>query len=554
MSTKTAVVGLDRSSTPQKAGLATIALIVAVFAQGVGGALTTGIFPRLSAATLIVLIGWPALQLITAIVYREYGRSMFSMGTVGEEKTRIFKTVRGGFEVDACRLRWFFVVVIGLTSLGINIGIAEADSTIGTGPRTAVQTLGTLLAGVLIFVIWKPRRWNQIILRVVLFGSIAYAIALFSSNGNIQASGLMWAGVVGFHMFMVQKALTAFGTTKSADPEENEALSRRYRDIGMTLGNGITFVLIVGWALLNDSFPTPDKFQGALLPWQALYVLVPVCVMVAPVLLMNWARGHLEETEQAMWTSLAPIAGAIAALSLSYIGWANTPEIDFGQWVAIGMVVLVAIALGNDVARDKASEEKDAELERSRAETREANAMVGELTEKVREVTGSLRTVTTERNDAVAKIDQANAGCEAAVADRNRLAGQLDEANARFERLQAELAIPNAEAQPLVKIGGVSVYMASNDVDVRPDGVAIFNGDTTRVTIQGDNYTIVGEVQHGAFLKEGRFTGLVTRGTVSNGACETEVREGELTARPGGHFTIKNKTQSESSLGASSVE
>jgi hypothetical protein len=141
---------------------------------------------------------------------------------------------------------------------------------------------------------------------------------------------------------------------------------------------------------------------------------------------------------------------------------------------------------------------------------------------------------------------------EKANTERDQALRLLGEANAAFEQLQAELATPDVEAQPLVKIGGVSVGMASGDLDLLPNGEVRFN-DTTGLIVQGDNYTIVADVQDGGSLNEGVFTGDLAGGTVSNGARVVEVLQGRLTARPGGRLTIKN-IQSESSTGASSAE
>ncbi|NDU71670.1 hypothetical protein GWI34_03370 [Actinomadura sp. DSM 109109] len=527
MSIKNAAVATNRSQ-PSKRRLATLALLGAVLLQGVGGALTTGSVP-LAAATLIVLGGTPLLLLWTTVVYREVGLAMFSMGKIGSgERTTIFKTLRkGGISVDAAALRWAFVVLIGLTSLGINIGIAEADSIIGTGPRTAVQTLGTLLAGVLTFVVWQPRRWNQVVLRFVLFGSVVFAIALFSNGGNIEIRGLLWAGVVGFHMFMVQKALTVFGTEKFADTKKNEALSQRYRDIGMTLANCITLGLIVPWALLNHSFPTPSKFSGAELPVLALYIAIPLCVMVLPVLGMNWARNHLAETEQAMLTSTAPVWGAIAALSLSFAGWANTPDLGIGQWVGIVMVFLVALAAGIDVAVHAKLDQKDNELKLAWGEAEKANG---------------------ERERAFGERDQANRlataatdARDAAIRELSKVNAKLGESEAERRRLQAVLDALNAEAEPPAANGAGSVtYSGAAGIVGTPDG-GIRIQYAGGVTVKKDDVLIETKGVHGAVVgNDGSFRGdLVSTGVVTSGAQVFEFQGGTaVQADPDGKYSI----------------
>ncbi|MEU9842297.1 hypothetical protein AB0C69_24075 [Actinomadura sp. NPDC048032] len=540
MSTKIAVAGTGHGPSPLRRRAAT-ALLIAMFLQGVGGALTTGSVP-LAAATLIVLGGTPLLFGYTSFAYRRYGRSMFSMGTFGQEETTIFKTLRrGGFTVDAAALRWVFVGVIGLTSLGINIGIAEADSIIGTGPRTAVQTLGTLLAGVLTFVVWQPRRWNQVVLRFMLFGSIVFAVALFSNGGNIETRGLVWAGVVGLHMFMVQKALTAFGTEAFEDDKVNKELSQRYRDVGMTLANCITLGLIVPWALLNHSFPTPDKFAGALLPVPALYALIPLCVMFLPVLLMNWARNHLQETEQAMLSSTAPIAGAFAALLLSFIGWASTPSLDGGQWVGMWMVFGAALAAGIDVAVHAKLDQKDTELAYVWGQLTEANTRITGLITEAGQANDRCAEATRLYQEADTKVRETEANLRAADAER--------------QRLQAELDARNAEAQPPAANGAKSVkYSEVTGLVGTRDGIRFQRAGG--LTVESDGVVIETKgVQEASVGNDGSFTG----GRVDSGVVRCDGREfrflgGEaVQADPDGNYRIERVAYGDS-IGALSAE
>ncbi|MEV0662601.1 hypothetical protein ACIBI3_22880 [Actinomadura luteofluorescens] len=350
-------------------GAATAVLIGSLFSQGMGGTLTTVAKDPLAGASLIVLLGVPMLASIMLVKYRRYGLSMFSMGARREETTTIFALVRGGYTMDAVVLRWIWVVILGLTSLGINIGISEADRTIGTGPRTAFMVLCTAMAGVSVLV--ASGLWNQVVMRAVLILGVGSAVALTSSSGQVAPSGLMWAAVVGLHMFAVQKGLTAFGTTADADEETNKRLSQRYRDIGMLLANSITFFLMLAYATWKHALPTADQFEGSALPLLVLYLAVPGLIMVIPILGMNWARNRLSETSQAMWTSTAPVWGALAALTLGFIGWANPPQLDASQWVGIFVVVLAAVGAGIDVAsherRTKVIGEKDEALAHLRA-------------------------------------------------------------------------------------------------------------------------------------------------------------------------------------------
>lgn len=346
-------------------GAAVAVLLGSLFSQGMGGALTTVAKDPLAGAALIVLGGVPMLAIIMLPKYRRYGLSMFSMGARHEETTTIFALVRGGYTMDAVVLRWIWVVILGLTSLGINIGISEADRSIGTGPRTAFMVLCTAMAGVSVLV--ASGLWNQVVMRAVLILGVGSAVALTSSSGQVAPSGLMWAAVVGLHMFAVQKALTAFGT-EAFDKETNKKLSQRYRDIGMLLANSITFFLMLAYATWKDALPTADQFEGSALPLVVLYLAVPGLIMVIPILGMNWARNRLSETSQAMWTSTAPVWGALAALMLGFIGWATPPTLDASQWVGIFVVVLAAVGAGIDVA----SHERRVKLERDLADVQAA--------------------------------------------------------------------------------------------------------------------------------------------------------------------------------------
>ncbi|MGC4954200.1 hypothetical protein ACLQ2P_13395 [Actinomadura citrea] len=544
----TAAVGNNRGASRWWGAIAvlipSLVLLGSMFSQGVGGALTTSATVALASAALIVLVGAPFLGAYSGWTYRKHGLSMLRMGTRGEERTRIFESLGGGFTVDAAILRWVFVVVIGLTSLGINIGIAEADRSIGTGPRTAIMTLGTLLAGVTVYVV--NRHWNQLVMRVVLLGGVVFAVALFSSDGQIELGGLVWAAVVGLHMFMVQKALTAFGT-KAFDAETNKQLSQRYRDIGMTLANGITFFLILGYAGWKDALPTPDKFEGAPLPLWILYLAIPATVMVLPVLGMNWARNRLDEGGQAMLTSTAPVWGALAALMLASFGWVNPPTLDSAQWVGIGVVVLAALGAGLD-----ASTRAKWEAERSQKNT------------ELRLAWGEVEQANAERGDAIAKRDQAFGQVRVANAERDtavRLHGEVEtklrEETAERERLQAELDALKAEAQPSAANGAKSVtYIEATGLVGTPDG-EIRLGFAGGLTVEtGDGLVIEGKGVHGATVgSDGRFRGdRVARGTVTCGGREFQFRDGEaVQADPDGNYRIERVSYG-SSTGAQSAE
>ncbi|MGI5204021.1 hypothetical protein ACQEU6_20885 [Spirillospora sp. CA-108201] len=548
MSINTAAVGSNRGASRWWGAIAvlvpSIVLLASMFSQGVGGALTTSATVALASAALIVLVGSPILGAYSAWAYRKHGLSMLSMGTRGEERTRIFESLGGGFTVDAAILRWVFVVVIGITSLGINIGIAEADRSIGTGPRTAIMTLGTLLAGVTVYVV--NRHWNQLVLRVVLLGGVVFAVALFSSGGHIEVGGLVWAAVVGLHMFAVQKALTAFGT-KAFDAETNKELSQRYRDIGMTLANGITFFLILAYAGWKDALPTPDKFEGAPLPLWILYLAIPATVMVLPVLGMNWARNRLDEGGQAMLTSTAPVWGALAALMLASFGWVNPPTLDSAQWVGIGVVVLAALGAGLDAsARTKWEtmlRQKNAELGIAWRETETAN------TERERAIG--------ERDQANRLVEAANSARDAAIGKLSGVNTQLSEANAECERLQAELDARNAEAQPPAANGAKSVkYIEATGLVGTSDG-EIRLGFAGGLTVEtGDGLVIEGKGVHGATVgNDGSFRGdHMARGSVTCGGREFRFQDGEaVEADPDGNYRIE-RVSSGSSIGAQSAE
>ena len=548
MSIETAAVGTNRGASRWGGAIIvlipSLVLLGSMFSQGVGGALTTSATVALASAALIVLVGAPFLGAYSAWTYRKHGLSMLRMGTRGEERTRIFESLGGGFTVDAAILRWVFVVVIGLTSLGINIGIAEADRSIGTGPRTAIMTLGTLLAGVTVYVV--NRHWNQLVMRVVLLGGVVFAVALFSSDGHIELAGLVWAAVVGLHMFMVQKALTAFGT-EAFDAETNKQLSQRYRDIGMTLANGITFFLILGYAGWKDALPTPDKFEGAPLPLWILYLAIPATVMVLPVLGMNWARNRLDEGGQAMLTSTAPVWGALAALMLASFGWVNPPTLDSAQWVGIGVVVLAALGAGLDASTRAKWEarlaQRDNELEQVYAELEEANTRSEQADAERNKANGLFREVDTELRQANAKLSETDV--------------KLRAANAERERLQAELDALKAEAQPSAANGAKSVtYIEATGLVGSPDG-EIRLGFAGGLTVEtGDGLVIEGKGVHGATVgSDGRFRGdRVARGTVTCGGREFQFRDGEaVQADPDGNYRIERVSYG-SSTGAQSAE
>lgn len=543
--------GWLRSRLPMR-GLAMIVLVACMFSQGLGGALTVGVVP-LAGTSAIVFGFW----LLFAFSLWQYGTSMFDLGARGQERTRIFQTLGGGFTVDAALYRWFFVIVIGITSVGINLGIPEADASIGTGPRTAIMTLGTLLAGVVTFVVM--RQVTQIVMRVLLLGGVVFAVALFSGGGSIEVSGLLWAAIVGLHMFCVQKALTAFGTERFATEKENKKLSQRYRDSGMTLANGFTFFAVLGWAWAHDGLPTPDKFEGAVLPALPLYLAIPLFVMVLPVLGMNWARNHVEETEQAMVTSTAPIMGAIAALSLALVGWANTPALDAGQWVGIGIVVLAALGAGIDVSvrakvnatlaeKDAALAQKDRELEQFNRWLEEAHAESSRMVAQRDEAYAA-------RDAAVAQLTSANAGRDVAIAERVQVVELLKVANADRGRLQTELDTLTQEAEPSANLGGKSVSIGSlTDVVVTSEGIRFAKaGGFTIEGADGVSLSARG-VGEGFVGNDGHFkSDVVSHGTVKNGGVEIEFARGEaVEATPAGYSI--GKLFRVSSTGASSVE
>ena len=410
--------GISLSLVP----LAMLAVIIANMSQGAGGSFTVGIKPEEAAAVLIVLVGAPILMAITAWRWR---MGIFDMGSLRSgEKITLFAQLGGGITLPAVVARWLFVVLIGLTSIGINIGLAKADATIGTGPRMALQTLGTLMPGVVVF--FGNRQWIQILTRVVLLGGVSYTVGLFATGRGLELEGILWAGVVGLHMFAVQKALTVFGVQGEELSAEDMERSQRMRDSGMALANMLTLGVLSVWAWWNDYLPTPDKFVGTRLPAGVLYVVVPLAVMVIPVLLFNWARNHLSEAQQALLTSTAPICGAVVAFLLGSFGLADTPSLGADKWVAIVMVVLLAVIAGIDAERHKKLSTFEKKFKQAGAEN--------EL------LTGQLVDATAEKYEAQLEKEELQQQLTAAEAKKGELQQDLDEAKDEIERLRRQLA------------------------------------------------------------------------------------------------------------------
>jgi hypothetical protein len=536
VSANTAVVGRNHGPILRWAvkflvGLAIVFLIGSLFSQGMGGALTTVADVPLAGAELIVLGGVPLLAIVMVVKYWGHGLSMFHMGARRQERIRIFATIRGGFTVDAAIYRWVWIGILGLTSMGINVGIANADRILGTGPRTAFMVLCTAMAGVSVLV--AQRLANQLVMRAVLLGGVVFAVALTSGEGRVELAGLMWAGIVGLHMYAVQKGLTAFGTEAFDTDDKNKRMSQRYRDIGMLLANVITFFLMLAWAAWNHVWPSPDHFEGSPLPLWILYPAVPGLIMVIPILGMNWARNQLSETWNAMLTSTAPVWGALAALLLGAFGWPNTPTLTASQWVGIGIVVLAAVGAGIDVAvRERWSKllgQKDRELAELRAERDAAHA---------------------GRDAAYAERDAAYAERDAADAERVQAGMLFREADADLltakaecERLKAELDALNAEAQPPAVDGAKSVkYSSARGLVGTPDGgirIAYAGG----LTLESEGVVIEAKgVREASVDKDGRFTGnQVQRGVVTSGGRMFEFQGGEVVkAAPDGNYSIDN--------------
>lgn len=470
MSTATAAVGTNRSHAAM--GLVGVFLLLAcLISQGAGGALTTGIDPLVTAA-LILGVGTP---FVIAIAGVSHGwRSMFDMGSIGtEERTRFLWL----FRPDPVVLRWMYVVVIGATSVGINLGIAEADQTIGTGPRMAIQTIGTLLPMVLTFFLEK--RWVQLIMRGALLGGAVFAVAVFSGEGTLDYAGLAWAGACGLHMFAVTKALSAWNT-------------QAIRDRGMALGNTLALLVVGITAVLNDAVPTPDKFEGAILPWWVLVAAIPLAIMVFPVWGMNKSRSFLEEGQQAVWMSTGPVWGAVAALALSVIGWANPPAIDGGQWVGIGIVVLAAIGTAVDVTvHDKwKAKLREAEAERIRA------------TQLLDQVIGERDRATKLLGEVTAQRDAANAKLREAGATLNQIRERLD------------AVLKQAESFDSPGDGVVTIRRAEHVVYTRGVGLRWAGGGGVTFK-RGGTEVEVEHVRQGSVGADGRFTGHdVAPGTV----------------------------------------
>ncbi|WP_346050139.1 hypothetical protein [Actinomadura chokoriensis] len=302
-----------------KRWFAIAAQIISLFLPGVGGTLSAASSDPLASATLVLIGGTPVLFLITLWRYRS---SMFSMGSFGTSTTRFCWLL-----IDTTVVRWIYVVLIAATSVGINIAVPEADGTIGSGVRMAVQSCGTLLVGLLAF--RGLRRYIEILLRILILGSLLLATdALSSSEPNI--GGSLWAGVCAVHFFTLMKALTVFGTQQN-------------RDSGMALANVIALIAVLAYAIPHGSMPTPEKFAGALLPAGVLYVAIPLTVMIIPVFGTNWARGVLSEAELGMLTSTGPVWGSLAAFGLKAFGWAATPALNSYQVAGIVLVVLLAL-------------------------------------------------------------------------------------------------------------------------------------------------------------------------------------------------------------------
>ncbi|WP_141578157.1 hypothetical protein [Actinomadura sp. WMMA1423] len=526
-------------------GLAIVVLIGSLYSQGMGGALTTVADIPLAGAELIVLGGVPMLAVIMVARYWGYGLQMFQMGTRGQERITIFATIRGGFTVDAVIYRRVWIGILGLTSMGINIGIAYADRSIGTGPRTAFMVLCTAMAGVSVLV--AERLMNQLVMRAVLIGGVVFAVALTSSDGRVDAVGLLSAGIVGLHMYAVQKGLTALGTEAFDTDEMNKKMSQRYRDIGMLLANVITFFLMLAYAGWKHVWPTPDHFEGSPLPLWILYLAVPGLIMVIPILGMNWARNQLSETWNAMLTSTAPVWGALAALMLGGFGWPNTPTLDASQWVGIGIVVLAAVGAGIDVAvRERWSkrfDQMDRELAQVYAELEAAN------TERERAY-ADRDAAYVDRDTAYAKRDAAEAErVQAGVLFREADA-ERREAKATCERLQDELDALIAEAQASAASGAGSVDWKSGTLDVDPDGRARFF-KVAGLTAQVGDVTFEAKYLSEGSLGEGGFDGPVTGGTVGNRGRVVTFDRGNLQVRPDGSYSIEKLT---GPVGATSAE